>query len=870
MIRKLRALGLRFIGLFRSVRADKDFLDELESHLYLHIDENVRAGMKPDQARRDALIKLGGIAQTQESHRDRRGLPAIEALWQELCHAVRLLLKRPTLLTVTTFSIGIGAGVNVGAHAVLHRVLFESLVTGDAPERLVRISPGISYLNYLDLRNADIPIDLATMTMTSLTWRASDASASISAHVVSDNFFDVAGVRPLIGQTFHARDSATNGGAGRVVVTFGFWQQRLNSDALIIGKTIRLNGDPYVVAAVLPNGFRSMAVVSPNVYVQTTPRVAAALNDRKAAYFDVIGRLRGDATREQATAALRTAAAALELQFPEENKGLARGFRAIPATGYNILNEVFPAPLVPLLAGLVYGLVGLVLLIACANVAGLLVARAEERRHETSVRIALGATRVWLAQQFFAETFVIAVAGCACGAALWQSLAAFIRTNPAVVKVGVSAVPASLPLGYCIALALLVAFLCGLAPAWTANHVTLTGGLQERRGRRYGRRVSLQRALVSGQIAICFVLLSVAAVLVLTFLRVRMADPGFDVTHTITIDVRLPQPATNKFVGLRDAVNALPGVTAVSCDQGFGPPVAFFEHIRKADAPGDPELLADIARVGSRYFETMGIPIERGRDFADGDFAPGLDGTAVVVNQTFVRRYFAGIDPVDRRLILPGNPETGRSARTVQIVGIARDNKGTTPNGDSIPVLYSPQLSTSLIVRVAGPPTGTLRDLEQILNKQNPEATVTAAPMGDRLANALLPVRVGALLISILGVAAVVLAMTGLYGVVNYVAKRRSFEMGVRMALGATRSALMGLILKESLLMVGLGCVAGGIAAAAVARAVRTILTIQWNPMDVVAFVTVFVLLLTTGICASLVPAHRAATTDPIVTLRHE
>src|SRR5262249_2818486 len=215
----------------------------------------------------------------------------------------------------------------------------------------------------------------------------------------------------------------------------------------------------------------------------------------------------------------------------------------------------------------------------------------------------------------------------------------------------------------------------------------------------------------------------------------QMADPGFDVTHAISVEVRLPRPNPNDFFALRDAVSAASGVVAVSSDQGFGPPVAFFERIRKADAPGDAELLADVARVGPHYFETMGIPVDRGRDLVDSDFVSGRDGTAIVVNQTFVQRYFAGANPIDQRIILPGNSETGRSARIVQIVGVARDNKATTPNGDSIPVVYSPQLSTSLLVRVAGPATGTLRSLEQAINRRRPDAVVTAAPMIDRVAN---------------------------------------------------------------------------------------------------------------------------------------
>jgi hypothetical protein len=349
-----------------------------------------------------------------------------------------------------------------------------------------------------------------------------------------------------------------------------------------------------------------------------------------------------------------------------------------------------------------------------------------------------------------------------------------------------------------------------------------------------------------------------------------MADAGFDITHTVSIGVRLPRPAANDFLVLRDAVRTVAGVEAVSSDQGLAPPFTFFEHIRKADAPGASELLADVARVGPRYFETMSIPIKRGRDFTDSDFAPGRAGGAVIVNHAFVGRYFAEADPIDQRLALPGNPETGLPARTVQIVGIASDNKAIRPNGDSIPVLYSPQFSTSLLVRVAGPATGALRSLEQAIRRREPEAAVTAAPMTDRLANGLVPMSVGALLISALGGTAALLAMTGLYGVVSYAVKRRSFEIGVRMALGATRSAVMRLVLRESFLMVVLGCAAGWIAAVVIIRAVRTILSIEQSRLDLAAFASVLIVLLATGVAASLSPARRAAITDPIVTLRHE
>ena len=242
----------------------------------------------------------------------------------------------------------------------------------------------------------------------------------------------------------------------------------------------------------------------------------------------------------------------------------------------------------------------------------------------------------------------------------------------------------------------------------------------------------------------------------------------------------------------------------------------------------------------------------------------------MIVNQTFVRRYFKGSDPIGQRLVMPGNSETGISARTAEIVGVARDNKATTPNSDRIPVLYSPQLSTSLLVRVRGPATAWLLGLEQAVNRRRPDATVTAALIANRLRTALAPMRVAAFLMGALGGAALILAMTGLYGVVGYAVKRRSFEIGVRMALGATRSTVMRLILHESLVMLGVGCAAGGIAAIMIIRAVRTTFAIDHSLVDVIALASVFGVLLATGVIASLPPAKRAATMDPIVTLRHE
>jgi predicted permease len=870
-VRRLRGWLRRVAGVFASGRFERDLAAELNSHLQLHIDDNVRAGMTPDEARRQAVLGLGGIEVTKERYRDQLGIPFVDAWRQDLRYAFRVLGKRPLLLVATTLSIGIGAGLNISVYSVLKHVLLESLVTAPDADRLVWITPGISYPDYQDLRAMETPVDLAAMTMAKPTWRSSGPTMAIPAHVVSDNYFDVVGVRPVLGRTFHSRDRVA-GEAAPVVLSFGFWQQRMGGDPAVVGRSMELNGWPYVVAGVLPRDFRSLAAMSPNVYVPIGPHIADALESRTAGYFDLIGRLRDGVTPAQATAGLRTAAGSLEARFPAENEGLARRLTAIPATGLHVLDAALPSHLAPAVAGIVYALAGLVLLIACANVAALLVARANERRHEIAIRIALGATRGRLVQQCVAESLVIGALGCAAGSAFWMWSAAIIRSAPAVVNAGISVVPSSLPLLYCVVLALVVTIACGVAPAWTANQIVPVSGLRSERAGSVFRRLSLQRGLVAGQVATCFVLLAAAFVLLSAFLRLRVADPAFDVAHTVAVEVRLPNTSRGAgFFALREALRAAPGVETITCDQSIAPPITFTERVHRATSPDDAGLATAIPRVGPQFFETMRIPLVRGRDLNDADFRRGpAAAVPVIVNDTFARRYLSGSDPLDEQLVLPGNREIGQPARTARIVGVARDSKATALNHDSVPVLYVPAESTFLVARVTGPAADATRALERAVAARHPGAAVTATPAADRLALALLPARVGALLMTALGAIGVVLAMTGLYGVVSYTASRRTFEIGLRMALGATKSVVVRTIVLDGLWLVACGCVAGGAAAFALARVIRLVLGADRTSLDAASFFGVIAVLLVVGGVSSLWPARRAAGVDPAIALRHD
>jgi predicted permease len=676
-------------------------------------------------------------------------------------------------------SIAIGAGLNLGVYAVLQRVMLESVLTASAPERLVRIEPGISFPNYRDLRSADLPIDLAPMQMARLTWRTPDGAKALSGHVVSNNFFDVVGVRPIVGRTFTASDGDRT---DLVVLSYRFWQQ-LGGDAAMVGRAIELNGWRYEITGVLPGDFRAVAIASGRVYVPIGARVTQALESRRAAQFDLFGRLQDRVTREQAVGALRAAAGPIEARFPDVNAGLARGFAGSSMDAFSFLRQIPPGRMVLGAAATLYALVGLALFVTCANVAGLLVSRADERRHEIAVRVALGATRARLTQQFLAESLVISMLGCAAGAAVWMIAVAWLQNGVLLSSpTEITAIPESLPLRYCLLLVCVVTVACGVAPAARANRLSVIAALQSRRTGRLLRRVSLQRALVAVQMAICFVLLTAAIFLLHNLLRLQIADPGFDITHTLTIDVQLPTSApTRNALDLRRAIQAAPGVQAVSWGWPIGPP--FAERIRPAGSRDGASVTADVRRVGPRFFHTMQIPLALGRDLNDEDVGASAP-KPMVVNETFARRYLAAVDPIGRQFVRPRDIENGQAEQVLEIVGVARDTLARTVGDAHVPVVYVPQSSPSLTVRMAGPSASAIRMLRQTVERPEPPGTVVdVAPMADSVATALMPMRVATMLLGAVGAIGIVLAMTGLFAMVSHAASRRTFEIGVRIAI---------------------------------------------------------------------------------------
>jgi predicted permease len=864
---------MRIWAFLRRRRFDAELDDEISAHLDFATTDYVASGLSPDDARRKARLEFGGSMQTREAYRDHEGWPAIEHLIQDVAYAIRVLSKRRMLLVTTTLSIAFGVGVNVAAYSLLRTILFQPFVTADAPDQLFRLEPGLSYPNYVDVRVVDAFHDLAAMQASTLTYRRNDTTTTIGARVVSDNFFEVFGLHAQYGRTFGTSDSPrTVKDEAAVVISHAFWL-RLGGDQLVVGRTLYLNGWPYVIAGVLAGDAYTMVapLIAPSVYVQLGPRVNRGLDARQAAQFDVVGRLRPGMTREQTAAALRIAAFDLERRFPDANTSFSRTLSIVPQGGLIERLQSGGGRIVFTLATALYGVVGLVLLVACANVAGLLLARAAERTREISIRIALGATNARLVQQSLAESFVIATLGCIAGAVSWLAITTTVPKTSMLLNAEIDLIPLSLSLVQCGLLVVVITLACGIAPALMVSrrapglahpHVVDTRRLT---------KWSTGQWLVACQVGVAFVVLAGACSLLFTIARQQFADPGFDLAHTVSIETRWPTTSSGPdFFALREQLARVPGVEAVSAG---GLPVGLigFTRVHRLGAAADPGWSVEVDRVGPQYLATMGIQLLRGRDFSDGDLRQASEGpTPVVVGDMFARRYLGSIDVIDELLEIPRDSENGTQARRVRIIGVSRDSRIQVFGGDPVPILFLPAVASTFAVRVSGHPTAIMHELERAIATMEPGAAVTVAPMSTRLSRVLLPVRIAALVLGVLGTIGLGLAMTGLYGVASYTANRRRLEIGVRIALGATWSAVMRLVLRESITTIGIGCVAGGALSLLLIRAIWPLLAGQQSATAPLVLLVVFALTLLVGLGAVLRPALATASVDPMATLRQE
>jgi putative ABC transport system permease protein len=906
-MRRLRAFFLRFANLFKRQDPGRDFSAEMQAHLQLHIEDNLRAGMTPAQAKRGALMKLGGVEQTKENYRDRRGLPIIEVLMRDLQFAVRMLRKNPGFTAVAVLTLALG----IGANSAIFQML-DALTMGSLP---VRNPQEIAEVNIANMEGARGSVEFWDADATYPLWeeirqrqRAFSSvfawspglfnlSPSGEAHwasglEVSGNFFSALGIQPALGRLFVDADDQRGCGSPGVVLGHAFWQTEFAGDPSAIGKKIILEHRSYEIIGVAPASFtgpevgKKFDVAIPLCADQILDPNDNRLNSSVDWWLVVMGRLNPGWTVEKANEHLSTISpgifqASLRPDYPKASISQYLQFKlaAKPASGgLSQLRESYASSLWLLLA-----ITGVVLLIVCTNLANLMLARASARERELTVRIALGASRMRLLSQLLTEGALLALAGAILGVwvanLLSQLLVQFLATesNPIFLPLHVDWKTVLFVLG----VAATACILFSLAPALRGTRVSPNAALKSSgRGATSDRsRFTLRRLLVVSQIAFSLMLLVGALLFTRSFLNLTTNDTGLHwqgvlISYLDLSRLNLPVERRRSFkADLVRSLEQIPGVESAGetnivplSESGWSNKV----WIDGGDAARQTECAWSSVSPG--YFNTMGIRLLAGRNFHAND-SPGSPNV-VIVNESFVRAVLQGANPVGVRFwreATPRNPEM-----RFEIVGVVKDSKyrdirSTLPPLVYLPLAQDPHPTTfaQILIRSSLPPSATLAAMKSAVVRISPDITATYQIFDTMIRDSLLKDRLMAWLSSFFGLLAIVLAAVGLYGVIAYVVAQRTNEVGIRMALGASGGKILRMFLGETAALLGIGCIAGGAMSLAAGRAASALLY-GVKPYDPVTFGLAAVLLAAVAIFASFIPARRAARVDPMVALRYE
>jgi predicted permease len=797
--------------------------------------------------------------------------------------AWRLFVRKPAFAATAVLILALGIGANATIFTWIETTLLKPLSGVEAQERLVdirgtygsRSKLSISYPNFADLEAArpDGLTDVMAFRIVGVTVRAEGEPMRVFGELVTQKFFDVLGVRPESGRLFRPDEMSAPGREPVAVISHGLWQRAFGSDPSAVGRAVAINGTSFTVVGVLPREFRgSVAGLALDVYVPMTMQKAVMPGDRLAqrgnAWLQVYGRLAPGATLDRVRSGLAVVADRMAQAYPDINKG--RGMDAAP------LSEAgASALLMPVMTTLMV-VVAVVLLIACANLAGLLLARAAGRQREVAVRLAVGASRARLVRQLFIESLLLAIAGGAAGLLLanWtaRALSWFIPRSPFPIAFDTSLNPRVV--AFTLVVTALTAIVSGLLPALRASRPDLAGTLKDAAAANVGgRRMRLRQGLVVAQVALSLLLLVAASLFIRSLARAEDVDTGYAARNGLFASLDLlaggyDEPRGTAFVGqVIRAVEAVPGVEAASVATALPLDISSGSDMSVdiegyVPAPNE-EMVVYYNRVGPDYFKAMGIDIVEGRgiDFTD------VEGRqlVVVINQTMARRYFAGRSAIGGVMRFGAGP--------AKVVGVARDGKYQSlteapRNYLYVPVeqFYRPDLV--LHVRTAGDPSGMLPAVQQAVHRLDPALPLfDVRTIAEHRQGAVFLPRIAGTLLGLFGLLALVLAVVGLYGVVAFAIAQRTREIGLRMALGATREQVVRLVLRQGLIVTGIGAVIGLSLAALAAQALRTQL-IGVSPFDPLSFGGMALLMLGVAAAACGIPALRASRLDPIRALR--
>ena len=812
-----------------------------------------------------------------------------DEMFQDLRFGARMLLKHKGFTIVAVLTLALGIGANTAIFSVVQAVLLRALPYSQ-PEQLVWIwevcpkddikEESASVPNFADWRSQSQSFrEMSAFAGTAPVLTNAGEPERIPGTSVTANFFTTLGVQPVIGRSFVAEENTP--GKNRVVIlSHNLWQRRFSSDPQIIGQKVTLNGNPHEVVGVMPPGFKNPRPEEPRPTELWLPlALDPAQAGRRSDFLRVVARLGPGVSIDQARAEMETITNGLASQYPQTNFGW--GVTILP------LHERIVGNLRPALWTLM-GAVGFLLLIACANVANLLLARAAARQQEIAVRTALGAGRWRLVRQFLTESVLLSLTGGVTGLLVgWWGVKLLIAFSPDNIR-RLSEVTLSGPVfAFTSALAILTGVVFGLVPAVHAANPNLNeslkeGGRSATVGARSGR---LRSALVVSEIALALVMLVGAGLMTRSFLRLQQVDPGFNPDRVVTALISLPAtkyaegPQITAFYHqLLERVQDTPGVESAAL--GSGVPLAsgsyntFFIEGRPVPRPEELQPDADYLRVSRDYFAALGIQFIRGENFAER-YADGAPGVAII-SQSMARKYFPDEDPIGKR-ITTGNPQPppGQTVPWQTIIGIVADTPSEQLDAPHYPQLYvlfdqNVQRSLTLIARTSGDPllaVGALRNATRSLDGDQPLYNIRT--MRDLMANSVAAHRFNMVLIGLFAGLGLVLAAVGIYGVISYSVNQRTHEIGIRVALGAGRRDIVRLIVGEGLALTLIGVGLGLTAAFALTRLLAGLL-FGVGARDPLTFAGVAALLAVVALLACYVPARRATNVDPMIALRHD
>jgi predicted permease len=878
----LRQIVVRVRAVFGKSRRDRLFDEELEAHLAWLIEQNIERGLSAEAARREAKLQLGGADQIKESVHDYRGLPLLDTLWQDVRYAARMLRKSPGFTVVAVLTLALGIGANTAIFSVVNAILLKPLPYPGANRLAIVLSsfgnehrsPSSGYAFEQIRQHSRLFEQVAGIWVTngSITGTTDPQPEAVKLAEVTSDFLSMLCERPALGRFFIPQDAAPNSSLS-IVVSNSFWRRKFGADPSIIGKPLHIDDHSLIILGVLPPDFHLM--FPDDVSVPAAPDVYMLLSGRQftpggPAFLRLIGRLRPGATFAQAQSELDVIAAQLRTTINGYN-AQNYSLRVIPLQQDDVRN-------VRSVLTILFGGVGFVLLIACANVANLLLARAGDRERETIVRAALGASRGRLVRQLLTESVVLAFWGGLVAIFVgWAALQGLLALRPeSLLRLGAIHLDAA-AFAFTFVVALLTGIIFGLAPALATTRLDLTTGLKSARGSLSSAKQGSKIALIVGEVALSFALLTGTGLLVRTFISVLHVDPGFQAVNVLSFGTLGGDYPFLRH--LQQNLSALPSVQSVSVvshlplDNSYA---NWYDYYWPEGTPLDQQstAMADYRSIFPGYFKTIGATMIEGRDFTDRDDPSHQH--VIIVDDALAKSAWPGQDALGKRVHISDSPAGWYEFQDdwAVVVGVVRHVQYHSLTVMVRPQVYEPYRlaprPVSFVLRASAPLPSLVAPIRDEISKLDKTVAVTRfIPLSDLVAQARSQTRFITFLSSALAALALFLTCIGTYGVTSYLVKSRSAEIGIRMALGATPADVRKLVFIRGMAPVVFGCLVG-VALSLPLTPLLAALLFGVRPIDAPTFAATALFLSGVGFFSCCIPAHRAMKVDPMEALRYE